>query len=47
MGLRDGVVVLKPLQTYSASLEEVRAKVKKLDLDPACVRDVIKWARSR
>ena len=47
VGLRDGVVVLKPLQTYSTSLEEVRAKVKKLDLDPECVRDAIKWARSR
>ena len=35
VGLRDGLVVLKPLKTYSTSLEEIRAKVKKLDLDPA------------
>jgi len=47
VGLRDGVVVLKPLQTYSTSLEEIRAKAKKLDLDPECVREAIKWARSR
>jgi hypothetical protein len=45
--LRDGVVVLKPLKTYSTSLEEIRAKVKKLDLDPGCVREAVKWARSR
>jgi bifunctional DNA-binding transcriptional regulator/antitoxin component of YhaV-PrlF toxin-antitoxin module len=47
VGLRDGLVVLKPLKTYSTSLEEIRAKVKKLDLDPECVREAIKWARSK
>jgi bifunctional DNA-binding transcriptional regulator/antitoxin component of YhaV-PrlF toxin-antitoxin module len=47
VGLRDGVVVLKPLKTYSTSLEEIRAKVEKLDLDPECVREAVKWARSK
>jgi bifunctional DNA-binding transcriptional regulator/antitoxin component of YhaV-PrlF toxin-antitoxin module len=45
--LRDGAVVLKPLRTYSTSLEAIRSKVKNLDLDPRCVREAIKWARSK
>jgi hypothetical protein len=45
--LRDGAVVLKPLRTYSTSLEAIRSKVKNLDLDPLCVREAIKWARSK
>jgi bifunctional DNA-binding transcriptional regulator/antitoxin component of YhaV-PrlF toxin-antitoxin module len=45
--LRDGVVVLRPLKTHSTSLEEIRAKVEKLDLDPECVREAVKWARSK
>ena len=45
--LRDGAVVLKPLRTYSTSLEAIRSKVKDLDLSPLCVKEAIKWARSR
>ncbi len=45
--LRNGVVVLKPLKTYATGLEEIRAKVKKLGLDPQCVREAVQWARSR
>jgi bifunctional DNA-binding transcriptional regulator/antitoxin component of YhaV-PrlF toxin-antitoxin module len=45
--LRDGAVVLKPLRTYSTSLEAIRSKVKGLDLSPQCVREAIKWARSK
>jgi bifunctional DNA-binding transcriptional regulator/antitoxin component of YhaV-PrlF toxin-antitoxin module len=45
--LSDGVVVLRPLKTYSTGLEEIRAKVEKLDLDPECVREAMKWARSK
>jgi bifunctional DNA-binding transcriptional regulator/antitoxin component of YhaV-PrlF toxin-antitoxin module len=45
--LRDGVVVLNPLRTYSTSLEAIRSNVKDLDLSPLCVKDAIKWARSK
>ena len=45
--LSDGVVVLRPLKIYATSLEEIRAKVEKLDLDPECVREAMKWARSK
>ncbi len=43
----DGAVVLKPLKTYSTSLETIRAKVKNFGLSPDCVREAIKWARSK
>lgn len=43
----DGAVVLKPLKTYSTSLEGIRSKIKALDLKPGCVREAIKWARSK
>ena len=45
--LRDGAVVLKPLRTYSTSLEAIRSKVKDLDLSQLCVKEAIKWARSK
>ena len=45
--LRDGAVVLKPLRTYSTSLEAIRTKAKNLDLSPLCVKEAIKWARSK
>jgi hypothetical protein len=43
----EGAVVLKPLKTYSTSLEAIRSKIKALDLKPDCVREAIKWARSK
>ncbi|RPJ05982.1 MAG: AbrB/MazE/SpoVT family DNA-binding domain-containing protein [Deltaproteobacteria bacterium] len=45
--LQDGAVVLKPLRTYSTSLETIRSKFKNLDLSPLCVKEAIKWARSK
>jgi hypothetical protein len=45
--LRDGAVVLKPLRTYSTSLEAIQSKVKNLDLSPLCVKEAITWARSK
>ena len=41
VGLSDWVVVLRPLTIYATSLEEIRAKVEKLDPDPECVREAI------
>jgi bifunctional DNA-binding transcriptional regulator/antitoxin component of YhaV-PrlF toxin-antitoxin module len=45
--LRDGVVMLRPLTVYDTSLEKIRAKVKKLDLQENTVREAIEWARSK
>ena len=45
--LIDGVVMLKPLITYSTSLEKIRAKVKKLGLQENTVKEAIEWARSK
>ena len=45
--LKDGIVMLKPLRTYDTSLEEIRAKVKKLELQENTVREAIEWARSK
>ena len=45
--LMDGVVMLKPLKTYDASLEGIRTKVKKLGLQENTVKEAIEWARSK
>jgi hypothetical protein len=45
--LKDGVVMLKPLQTYDTSLERIRTKVKKLGLQENTVKEAIEWARSK
>jgi bifunctional DNA-binding transcriptional regulator/antitoxin component of YhaV-PrlF toxin-antitoxin module len=44
---KDGAVILRPLRTYSTSLEKIRSKIKTLDLKPDCVSEAIKWARSK
>ncbi len=43
----DGAVVLKPLRAYSTSLGAIRSKIEALDLGPDCVREAVKWARSK
>jgi hypothetical protein len=45
--LRDGAVILKPLRTYSTSLNAIRSKVKDLGLKPDSVQEAIEWARSK
>jgi bifunctional DNA-binding transcriptional regulator/antitoxin component of YhaV-PrlF toxin-antitoxin module len=45
--LREGAVILRPLRTYSTSLNAIRSKVKDLGLKPDSVREAIKWARSK
>ena len=37
--LKDGVVMLRPLKTYDASLEGIRTKVKKLGLQENTVKE--------
>ena len=45
--LKDGIVMLRPLKVYDTSLEQIRAKVKKLGLNENTVKEAIKWARSK
>lgn len=45
--LKDGLVVLKPLQLYETDLEKIRSKIKSLGLKPDSVREAVKWARSK
>ncbi len=45
--LKDGVVLLKPLSIYDMDIDQIRAKIKKLDLKPNSVNEAIKWARSK
>jgi bifunctional DNA-binding transcriptional regulator/antitoxin component of YhaV-PrlF toxin-antitoxin module len=44
---KDGTVVLKPLKTYSTNLEAIRSKIQELGLNPDCVKEAIKWTRSK
>jgi bifunctional DNA-binding transcriptional regulator/antitoxin component of YhaV-PrlF toxin-antitoxin module len=45
--LKDGLIVLKPLQVYGTDLESIRSKIKSLGLKPDSVREAVKWARSK
>lgn len=45
--VKEGIVQLKPVKIYDASLEQIRSKMKKLGLRSDSVREAIKWARSK
>ncbi len=45
--LKDGLILLKPLQTYETDLEKIRSKMKDLGLKTNSVREAIKWTRSK
>jgi bifunctional DNA-binding transcriptional regulator/antitoxin component of YhaV-PrlF toxin-antitoxin module len=45
--LKDGHVLLKPLQTYDTSLDQIRAKMKKLGLSENCVKEAVEWSRKK
>ncbi len=45
--LKDGIVMLKPLKFYDTDLNQIRSKINKLGLKPNCVREAVKWARSK
>ena len=47
VALKDGLIVLKPLQIYETDLEKIRSKMKNLGLKTDSVREAIKWARSK
>ncbi len=45
--LKDGLVLLKPLKVYDASLDRIRSKIKKLGVKENSVKEAIRWARSK
>jgi len=45
--LRDGAVILKPLRTYSTSLNAIRSKAKDLGLNPDWHPGSYQMARSK
>ena len=45
--LKEGLIVLKPMQFYETDLDKIRSKMKELGLKPNSVREAVKWARSR
>ena len=47
VGLKDGVVMLRPLRVYDTSLQKIRTKIKKLGLQENTVKEAIEWARSK
>jgi bifunctional DNA-binding transcriptional regulator/antitoxin component of YhaV-PrlF toxin-antitoxin module len=45
--LKDGIILLKPLKVYDTSLDQIRAKIKKLGLKENSVSEAIEWVRSK
>jgi bifunctional DNA-binding transcriptional regulator/antitoxin component of YhaV-PrlF toxin-antitoxin module len=45
--LKDGIIIMKPIKLYDTSLDQIRAKVKKLGLKENSVAEAIKWAKSK
>ncbi len=45
--LKDGVLLLKPVQVVQTSLEQIREKMRKLELDEGSVAEAVRWARSQ
>ena len=45
--LREGILVLKPVQIYDTDLDKIRSKIKKLGLKPDSVKEAVRWARSK
>ena len=46
VGMKDGVVILKPVKVYGTDLEGIREKIRKLGLSEDCVTEAVSWARS-
>ena len=45
--LKEGTIVLKPIQIYDTDLERIRSKMKKIGLTQKSVAEAIKWARAK
>ncbi len=45
--LINGIIRMKPVKTSELDLENIRAKMKRLNLNADSVSDAIKWARDK
>lgn len=45
--LKDGTLILKPVELVETNLEQIRQKMNNLGLKEDCVAEAIRWARSR
>jgi hypothetical protein len=45
--LKDGALVLKPVEVVETNLKQIRQRMDSLGLEENCVAEAIRWARSR
>lgn len=43
--LKEGVVIMQPVQVASLGLETIRAKTKRLGLTEESISEAVRWAR--
>ena len=44
---RDGTIVLSPVQVINTDLQKIREKIKGMGLTENCVKEAVRWARSK
>ncbi len=44
---RDGTIVLNPVQVINTDLQKIREKIKGMGLTESCVKEAVRWARSK
>lgn len=44
---RNGVIVLKPVKVVDTDLDTIRGKIRGMGLTEDCVKEAVRWARSR
>ncbi len=47
VAFEGGVLILKPVKVYDTDLDGIRSKIKKLGISEDCVREAVRWARSK
>jgi hypothetical protein len=45
--VREGGILLKPMEVREPSLEKIRYKIESLGLTPDSVSEAVEWARSK
>ena len=47
VGVKDGIVMLKPVKLSGTNLEIIRGKMKKLGLSETSISAAVRWSRSK
>ena len=45
--LKNGNIVMKPIEFYETNLEQIRSKINKLGLEKDAIAEAIRWARQK